>query len=89
MTLLEFLRRRLAVDKDNFTDGLGDYYENEHCERMLLETAAKLRIVATAEATESAEVHADAWVAMQDVLRDLASVYGDEPGYRPEWRPRP
>lgn len=54
--------------------------------RVLAECAAKRGII------RRAAINGDDWgdgydAAIEDVLRDLANIYGNHPDYREEWRP--
>jgi hypothetical protein len=97
LTLVEFLTARLDEDEAAVwplgTDESGrTMYADADSERVLRDVKAMRRIVASAcEMPPSGVNFTDymrgIWVARQDVLYELASIWADHPDCREEWKP--
>lgn len=95
MTLSDFLLARIAEDE------AGPFLNAWHVGRVRAECAAKRRIVEDYADAEREVSHYDnhdnpnggywmAWGvrhALLGAVEELASIYGDHPDYRPEWKP--
>ena len=95
MTLPEFLTARIAEDGSEARGNLGDYYQSQNAERMLLEIEAKKQIMALHFEMDGG---APVWPACAvchegsparphcDTVRILAAIYADHPDFQDEWR---
>lgn len=96
-TLAEWLLDRIAEDEREADVMMRQYQSggdvsSRRWRRVLAECGAKRRIVELHDEALHAEFDRrdasamGAWLMHQDVLRALASVYADAPGFREEWR---